>query len=203
MQGQPFVISGPSGTGKSTIIRALRERITALGYSISHTSRKPRKTETNGVDYCFVTEEIFRRMIREGAFVEYAEIYGNFYGTAVSSLGEQTKKGMDVLLDLDAQGARNLKGHFKEGVLIYLLPPSLEILGERLRARGTDDETIIQTRLSKALGEIQNCLWYDYIVINDDLERAIGEVQSIIISERCRTARKSEHVKKEMPDLFF
>jgi guanylate kinase len=203
MQGQPFVISGPSGTGKSTIIRALRERITALGYSISHTSRKPRKTETNGVDYCFVTEEIFRRMIHEGAFVEYAEIYGNFYGTAVSSLGEQTKKGMDVLLDLDAQGARNLKGHFKEGVLIYLLPPSLEILGERLRARGTDDETIIQTRLSKALGEIQNCLWYDYIVINDDLERAIGEVQSIIISERCRTARKSEHVKKEMPDLFF
>jgi guanylate kinase len=202
MPGQPFVISGPSGTGKSTIIRALRERITALGYSISHTSRRPRKTETNGVDYCFVKKETFRRMIREGAFVEYAEIYGNFYGTALSSLGEQTEKGRDVLLDLDAQGARNLKGHFQEGVLIYLLPPSLKTLGERLRARGTDDETIIQTRLSKALGEIQNCLWYDYIVINDDLERAIGEVQSIVISERCRTARKLEHVKKELPDLF-
>ena len=190
------MISGPSGSGKSTIVKVLKERVENLGYSISHTSRKPRSTEKNGIDYCFVDRETFTRMIEAGDFVEWAKVYHDFYGTSFSNLNEQTSSGLDLLLDLDAQGARNIKKRFENSVLIYVLPPSLEILQKRLIDRGTDDESLIKTRMEKALNEIKKCVWYDYIVINDDLDKAIGEVQSIIISKRCQTARRVPRVKK-------
>ena len=135
-------------------------------------------------------------MIEAGAFVEWAKVYDDFYGTSFSSLNEQISSGLDVLLDIDAQGAGNIRKHFENGVLIYILPPSLEILEKRLKQRCTDDEDVIKARMKKAPSDIRNCVWYDYMIINDDLEKAIEEAQSIIISERCRTARRLPNVKK-------
>ena len=195
MQGQIFVISAPSGAGKTTVVHALKERIAGLGYSISHTSRRPRSTEKDGIDYHFVDRETFGRMIDEGAFVEWATVYHDLYGTSFSSLNDQTALGVDVLVDVDSQGAKNIKNHYKDSVLIYLLPPSLEILEERLAGRGTDDQSVIDMRMEQARSEIKNCVWYDYIVVNDHLEKAIGEVQAIIASERCRTVKRLPHIK--------
>jgi guanylate kinase len=191
MPGQLFVISGPSGAGKSSIVKDLLSRTEGLVYSISHTSRRPRGSEQNGIEYHFVDADTFNRMIEAGAFVEWAKVYDDFYGTSFSGLEGQTASGLDVLLDVDSQGARNIRKHFEDSVLIYVLPPSLEILEKRLEGRGTDDEGVIKTRMEKALDDMDNCLWYDYIIINDDLEKAITEAKSIIISERCRTARQA------------
>ncbi len=202
MSGNLFVISAPSGAGKSTIIKALKERIEGLGYSISHTSRKPRGKESDGIDYHFLKKETFRSMIDAGAFVEWAQVYDDLYGTSFSSLDEQTSSGLDVLLDLDTQGAKNIKKHFKNSVLIYVLPPSLDVLEKRLMARGTDAETVIKSRMKKTSGEIKQCVWYDYIIVNDDLEKAIKEAQAIIMSVRCRTDQQIPIVK-EMFDVSF
>ena len=195
MSGQLFVISGPSGVGKSTIIQLLRERVPGLGYSISHTSRKPRDNEVNAVDYHFVDIKSFNKMIDGGTFVEWAKVYDDLYGTSFSSLHDQMNQGLDVVMDLDSQGARNVKEHLKESTLIYILPPSLAILEKRLRERATDDEKIIDRRLEKAFKDIKNCVWYDYIVLNDKLDEAITKVESIIISERCRSSRMRPKVK--------
>jgi guanylate kinase len=184
--GRIFVVSGPSGSGKSTLIREVRHKVSDLGYSISHTSRPPRGQEKNGVEYHFVGKEYFQKMIDNGDFVEWAEVYQDFYGTSVSSLKSQVTLGLDVIMDIDVQGARNIKDHFKEAILIYVLPPSPEILEKRLRERGTDDEKAIRTRLKKAAKEIKNCVSYDYLLFNNDLNQAVEELKSIIIAERCR-----------------
>ncbi|MBC8417962.1 MAG: guanylate kinase [Desulfobacteraceae bacterium] len=195
MSGLLFVISAPSGGGKSTIASAVRQRVEGLGYSISHTTRKPRGHESDGVDYHFVDEKTFTKMIDQGAFVEWAKVYDNLYGTSASGLKDLTASGLDIVLDVDIQGGRNIKDHFPNSVLIFLIPPSLEVLELRLRERGTDDETVIRARMETAADDIRNCGWYDYIIINDRLEKAIREAQSIIISERCRTERQLPGVK--------
>ncbi|MBU1905284.1 MAG: guanylate kinase [Proteobacteria bacterium] len=195
MSGLLFVISAPSGGGKSTIASAVRQRVEGLGYSISHTTRKPRGHESDGVDYHFVDEKTFTKMIDQGAFVEWAKVYDNLYGTSASGLKDLTASGLDIVLDVDIQGGRNIKDHFPNSVLIFLIPPSLEVLELRLRERGTDDETVIRARMETAADDIRNCVWYDYIIINDRLEKAIWEAQSIIISERCRTERQLPGVK--------
>ena len=184
--GRILVVSGPSGSGKSTLIREVRQKVPDLGYSISHTSRPPRGQEKDGVEYYFVSKEIFQKMIDDGEFVEWAEVYQDLYGTSISSLKSQIVIGRDVIMDIDVQGARNIKDHFKDAILIYVLPPSLEILEKRLRARGTDDEKVIRTRLHKAAMEIKNCVSYDYLLFNDRLEEAVEELKSILIAERCR-----------------
>ncbi len=194
--GKLFVISGPSGAGKSTIVRALRERVEGLGYSISHTSRKRRSNEKDGIDYHFVDNKRFEEMIEEGAFVEWAKVYDDYYGTSFASLNSQTDLGLDVALDLDAQGAKNIKGHFENSISVYVLPPSFEILEKRLKKRATDRESVIEARMEKALGEIRKAGWYEYIIINDDLENAVREMESLIRSERCRTARQAPRVRE-------
>jgi len=196
MSGQLYVISGPSGVGKSTIIQRLRKRIEDLGYSISHTSRRPRRSETDGVDYYFVTEEIFRKMIEEGAFVEWAQVYHDLYGTSSSGLLAQLETGRDVVLDLDHQGGQRIKEQFDAGILIYLLPPSLESLETRLRGRATDDEEVIKTRIDRAFQDLKNCISYDYLIINDDPDRAVSKVEAIITSERHRLMRMLPKVQK-------
>ncbi len=188
MPGQLFIISAPSGAGKSTILTAVKKRVSGLGYSISHTTRKPRGDERNGVDYHFVDDRTFTKMINEGAFVEWAKVYDNFYGTSSSNLQDQTSSGLDVLMDVDIQGGQNIKDRFPDSVLIFLLPPSLEELERRLRERGTDNEPVIRARMESAADDIKNCTWYDYIIVNDKLEKAIDETQSIIMSKRCVTA---------------
>ena len=196
MSGKLFVISAPSGTGKSTILMAVRQRLPGLGYSISHTTRKPRGNERNGIDYHFVDDQTFTKMIDEGDLVEWAKVYDNFYGTSSSNLQDQTASGLDVLMDVDIQGGRNIKKRFPDSVLIFLLPPSLEELERRLRKRGTDDEPVIESRMESAVDDIKNCVWYDYIIVNDKLEPAIDEAQSIIVSERCLTARQLPGIRK-------
>lgn len=198
MQGRIYVFSGPSGVGKSTIIRELRKRVKDLGYSVSHTSRRPRNMEADGVDYHFVDKGTFLRMVEEDAFVEWAEVYADLYGTSYSSLDNQTNSGLDVLLDVDSQGAKNIKGRFEDSTLIYVLPPSLKILEKRLRDRAADSDEIIKTRIAKALDEIRDCEWYDYIIINEFLDQAVADAESIIVSDRCRNYRTFPKVK----DIF-
>lgn len=190
MSGGIYVISGPSGAGKSSLISGLKEILPDLGYSVSHTTRKPRGGEVNGVDYHFVDRERFQRMIKEGSFVEWAEVYNDLYGTSFSSLRSHTEKGIDVVLDLDVQGARNLREHFKDCVLIYVLPPTFKILEKRLRERETDDEEAIKKRIEEAAQEISNCVLYDYFIFNADLQKAVEEAKCIIVSERCRRSHQ-------------
>ena len=196
MSGQLFVISAPSGAGKSTILMAVRKRVPGLGYSISHTTRKPRGDERNGVDYHFVDDRAFTKMIDEGAFVEWAKVYDSFYGTSSSGLQDLTASGLDVLMDVDILGGQNIKNRFPDSVLIFLLPPSLEILERRLRERGTDNEPVIRARMDSAADDIKNCVWYDYIIVNDKLEMAIDQVKSVIISRRCLTTRQLPEIRK-------
>jgi guanylate kinase len=195
-----YVFSGPSGAGKSTIIKGVKERVPGLGYSISHTTRMPRGEEKDGVDYHFVERSVFKELIGEGDFAEWAEVYGDYYGTSFSGLRKQMDLGLDVIMDVDPQGAENIRKSLGESSsLIYILPPSLEVLEKRLRQRGTDSEETIKKRIDKALKELANCSWYDYIIFNEDLQKAIEEAASIVISERCRKARQLPEVLKSFP----
>jgi guanylate kinase len=196
MSGTLFVISAPSGGGKSTIAAAVRQRVEGLGYSISHTTRSPRRDEQDGVDYHFVDQTTFTKMIDEGAFLEWARVYDHLYGTSLSGITELMASGRDILLDVDVQGGRNIKTRFPQSVLIFLVPPSLDVLEQRLRKRGTDDDAVVRGRMDQAADDIRNCARYDYIVVNDRLEKAIDETQSIIISKRCLTERQLPQIKR-------
>ena len=201
MPGQLFVISGPSGAGKSTIIAALRGGFGDLAYSISHTTRRPRGVEADGVHYHFVDRKTFEAMIAGGAFVEWARVYDDLYGTSFAGLDKQLASGADVLLDVDAQGAESIRRRYPHSVLVYLLPPSLEALGTRLMQRRTDDAPTIRNRLEKARQEIQKCAGYDHIVINDTLDTAVAEIRAVIVSERCRASRRMSAVRRLFPFL--
>jgi len=202
MTGRLFVISAPSGAGKSTIIKGVRQGLDRLGYSVSHTSRPPRGNEQEGVDYHFVDRPAFERMIAQEALVEWAEVYGAYYGTSVLELERLIREGLDVLRDVDSQGARNIRARFAETVLIYVLPPSIEALEARLKERGTDSLQTIRVRMAKSYREMVNCAWYDYIVINDDLDQAVRAVGSVIVAERCRAGAMGEVVSKIYPSLL-
>jgi guanylate kinase len=189
MNGQLFVFSAPSGTGKSTIIKALRGRISSTSYSISHTTRAPRGDEKNGVDYFFVDEDVFKEMISRGEMVEWALVYGCYYGTSAAKLRSWTTSGLDVLLDVDTEGALNIKSVFPDSVLTFILPPSLDELERRLVKRGTDGPNVIRRRMAEARGIISKSVHYDYLVVNDDLEEAIHGAETIINACRLRTPR--------------
>ena len=195
-KGQLFVITAPSGTGKTTIIDIIRKKIEGIGYSVSHTTRPPRTGEVNGVHYYFVTRKDFEKMIEAHEFVEWAVIYDHLYGTSMSSVESTLSSGKDLLLDLDIQGAQEIKKQFPEATLIFILPPSLEILHERLQGRSSQDDTSIGLRMGKAAEEIRKCRDYDYLVINDDLNQAAREVEAIIIAQRAKTERRFPLVQK-------
>ena len=202
IQGQLFVISAPSGAGKTTIAKQLIKRTDNLYYSVSHTTRKPRKGEIDGIDYYFVSKTAFTEMIHNGEFLEWADVYGEFYGTSRKAVTDMLYQGKDILLDLDIQGAKNIKGIFSYAVLTFILPPSIDILYRRLVGRGTDSKDIIDMRKQKACEEIRNCSWFDYVVINEDIETAIRDAQAIIFSCRCRFLRQKDKIKSCFPDLF-
>lgn len=188
--GQIYVLSSPSGGGKSTISKALLKGLDGLVYSVSHTTRPPRPGETDGVEYVFVQKGLFQRLIREGAFVEWAEVYGHLYGTTALSLKRGKEVGKDVLVDVDAQGAWQIRQRFPGCVLIYILPPSLQELEKRLRSRKSDSDAVIRGRLQQAAEEIRQCAWYDHIVINQDLDQAVLQTKAIVLSDRCKTERQ-------------
>ena len=186
--GKLFVISGPSGAGKGTIVNAVMDQADPSGtaLSISMTTREPRPGEEDGVNYFFVTKEEFRRQIEAGGFLEYAEVYDHYYGTPKSKVMEKLNQGKDVILEIDIQGALTVKKAFPEGVLIFILPPSMEVLRSRLTGRGTDAPEVIERRLSKTRGELAFIDRYDYGVVNDDLEEAVETVRAIMRAEHAR-----------------
>ena len=196
MTGQIYVISGPSGAGKSTIIRRLRDKTSGLVYSISHTSRAPRGKEDDGVHYHFVDRTTFRTMIEDGAFLEWAQVYDDYYGTAYSSIENQLDSGADVIMDLDPQGAKNIKKAHPKSILIFILPPSYEALEKRLRERATEEEVAVQSRLQKARRELRECVHYDYLIVNDVLDKASSEAEAVITANRCRKSNRLSEVEK-------
>ncbi|RLB07616.1 MAG: guanylate kinase [Deltaproteobacteria bacterium] len=187
-KGILFVVSAPSGAGKTTLLRRVVSRLPGVSLSISCTTRAPRPGEQEGVDYFFISRAEFIDMMREDRFIEWAQVHGDLYGTPRSNL-ERLQQGEDLILEIDTQGARKIREELKDGVLIFILPPSLEVLEERLRSRGGDSEEAIQARLQNAQKELDQMTWYDYIVVNREIEEATKELASIIIAERCRTAR--------------
>lgn len=189
-KGKLFVITAPSGSGKTTIIDIIRKKVEGIGYSVSHTTRPPRRGEVNGVHYCFVAREDFEKMIEAHEFVEWAIVYDHLYGTPVSSVESTLSSGRDLLLDLDIQGAQEIKKQFPEATLIFILPPSLKILHERLQRRSAQDDTNIALRMEKAVEEIKKCRDYDFLIINDDLKKAAREVEAIIVAQRARSERR-------------
>ena len=198
MTGSIFVISGPSGAGKSTLIKTVMERVDNMAYSISHTTRTPRSGELHGVDYFFVDKPGFKKMIDNNSFIEWALVYDDYYGTSYGTLEEKLEAGLDIILDIDIQGAKNIKNKTDDCRLIFILPPSREILEKRLRSRATDNTDAIEKRISEATNELINCKWYDYLVINDDLEKAAKELESIILADRCSNKRMLPDVEKRL-----
>ena len=192
-RGLLIVISAPSGTGKTTLTRMLLEEFPHMEFSVSFTTRPPRPGEVNGRDYWFISKEEFLKRIEEGDFLEWAEVYGNLYGTSKSQVLKALNEGKDVLLDIDPQGALQVKRNFPEAVLIFILPPSLKELEERLRRRGTDTEEVIKRRLEIAREEIKRAPLYDYIIVNDVLEVAYSRLKSIITAEKFRSSRFLEN----------
>lgn len=194
--GIPLVLSAPSGAGKSTLVREVRNRVEALGFSVSHTTRPPRAGEADGVDYHFVDRPEFEAMIRERGFAEWAEVHGNLYGTSLEALRARLNRREDVLLDIDVQGALQIAEKVPGAVLVFVLPPSWAELRRRLTGRGLDAPDVVERRLANARGELEQALRYDYLVVNDHLDRAADELCSIIRAERCRAARRRERVEE-------
>ncbi len=181
-----FIVSAPSGAGKTSLCKEVITRVPDLHFSISCTTRPPRQNEINGVDYQFVSPGQFRMMIEEDQLVEWAEIYGNFYGTSKTSVEEYRSKGPDIVFDIDPVGARSIKEEYSDSVTIFVLPPSYGELKERLIQRGTDDESVIKKRLDKAKEEIEQSKWYQYRIVNDDFQSAVRQLKDIITSERLK-----------------
>ena len=186
-EGLLFVVSAPSGAGKTTLCRAITDSLENLTHSISYTTRSPRPGEVDGRDYFFVSEERFRVMAEAGDFAEWAKVHSNLYGTSRRVLEEVIAKSIDVIVDIDTQGAKQIKGRFEKAVFIFIMPPSLEILEERLRDRKSDNSDEIAKRMHRARAEIKDYTMYDYIVVNRDFGRALQELRSVVIAERCRT----------------
>lgn len=193
--GNLFIISAPSGTGKTTLLKEVQLRLPEIRFSVSFTTREPRKGEVHGRDYFFISKDEFLRGIREGRFLEWACVHGNYYGTDKAVIEEWLSNGLEVILDIDVQGARTIKCQYPFASTIFILPPSWEELERRLRSRGTDSDEVIRRRLSNASKEISEAFWYDYIVINDEISKAVDELITIITSFRYRAKNRFNVLK--------
>jgi guanylate kinase len=195
-EGNIFIISGPSGGGKTTLVKKVLESMNNLRFSVSCTTRKPRQGEVNGSDYIFVSESECEKMISEGKFAEYAKVHDHMYGTPLSELENTAGTGVDLILDIDVQGARQIRQRFGSGIYCFVLPSSFEILKTRLMGRGSEDKREMDRRLSEARQEMEEIDSYDYIIINDNLDRAAECLCSIIISAKCGREKALEIIKK-------
>jgi guanylate kinase len=190
-----FIISAPSGSGKSTLVSRLFQEVPGLRFSVSYTTRRPRGTEIDGKDYHFISREEFEERLARGEFLEYADVFGNYYGTHRSELELAAKSGEDLVLDIDVKGARQLMEKLPEAVTIFVLAPSRQILEQRLRARSEDPDDVIDRRLRDAVSEIRNYSIYDYVVINDDLNRSAKALAAIVTAERVRRTRIEDEIR--------
>ncbi|HBR58587.1 MAG TPA: guanylate kinase [Blastocatellia bacterium] len=195
MRGKLIIISSPSGGGKGTLIREILQTVPNLGYSVSHTTRGPRFGEEEGRDYHFVSSAEFRASIESDAFLEYAEVHGNFYGTSKGQIEKIVSEGRDAILEIDVQGALSVLEKVPDSLSIFILPPSFEVLRARLTARNTEDAAGLALRLKNAYGEVMQYSRFDYVVINDQLTSAIRSLGSIICAERQRRDRQTEPIQ--------
>ena len=193
-KGLLLVVSGPSGAGKGTICKSILEQNDHIKLSISATTRKPRTGEVHGVNYFFIEKEEFKTMIEQGEFLEYAQIYDNFYGTPKSAIMETLEKGQDVILEIEMQGARQVKEVYPEGIFVFVLPPSLKELKNRIVGRGTETAEEIEKRFSCAFEEIKQIDDYDYFIVNQDVEKSVKELESIISSEKNKVTRYKNNI---------
>ncbi len=195
-KGSLIVVSGPSGAGKGTVCDAFLSAHGEIAYSISATTRAPREGEQDGVNYYFLSRAEFERMIENGELLEWAEVYGNYYGTPLKKIEERLARGEDILLEIDTQGALNVQKKFPDGVYVFILPPSFDELEKRLRGRGTDSEAVVARRLAAAAGEISAAKQYAYTIVNDKVENAVRTLSAIVAAEHARTRNNLEKIEE-------
>ena len=195
-KGSLIVVSGPSGAGKGTVCDAFLGAHGEIAYSISATTRAPREGEQDGVNYYFLSRTEFERMIDNGELLEWAEVYGNYYGTPLKKIEERLARGEDILLEIDTQGALNVQKKFPDGVYVFILPPSFDELEKRLRGRGTDSEAVVARRLAAAAGEIAAAKQYAYTIVNDKVENAVRTLSAIVAAEHARTRNNLEKIEE-------
>jgi guanylate kinase len=202
-RGTLFVVSSPSGGGKGTLIRRVLELVDKLSYSVSYTTRGPRPNEVNGREYFFVDRTTFDEMVADGKFLEWACVHGNFYGTSRRQIAEKTAAGIDIILEVDVQGAASVRQLLMDSVSVFILPPSFEVLRQRLCARGTDSPEELEVRMRNAPDELRQYSLFDYVIINDEIERAVGQLASIIYAERARCIRQGPFVEQVIKDFIL
>jgi guanylate kinase len=200
MRNLVFIITGPSGVGKSTIIKLLLNSLPDVHFSVSYTTRPPRPNEENGVDYYFVSQDEFESMIKKDKFIEWAEVHGFLYGTSYSEIEKAFSEGKDLILDVDIQGAGAIKRKITDAVTVFVLPPSWEALKERLSLRENNKE-VVEKRLKRAKEELKEWKNFDYVIINDNLKRAVTELSSIILAERSKRKRREETIKEILSEI--
>ena len=202
MSGLLFVVSAASGTGKTSLVKALLDRVTNLHVSVSHTTRGQRPGELDGVHYHFTEKDSFLALVEQGGFIEYAEVFGNYYGTAQATVKEQLAKGHDVLLEIDWQGAPQVRKLFPDSKQIFILPPSQFDLRQRLSNRGTDSVEVIERRLGCAVEDMQQYVNFDYVIINDDFNKALHDLESVIIANRLVITQQASRHQKMISELI-
>jgi len=202
MIGTLYIISAPSGAGKTSLVKVLIERLSGLTVSVSHTTRAPRPGEAEAEHYHFTDHGTFSARARQGEFLEYAEVFGNFYGTAREPVEQMLRDGTDVILEIDWQGAQQVRKAMPESVSIFILPPSLNELEQRLRSRGQDADDVIARRMREATSEMQHHNEYDYLVVNRDFDAALSDLVAIIRARRLRNAAQREHLRETLAELL-
>ncbi len=202
LSGTLYIISAPSGAGKTSLVHALLEACPGLTVSVSHTTRVQREAERDGVHYHFVDEQSFLAMIEAGAFLEHASVFGNRYGTAIQPVRDRLRQGVDVILEIDWQGARQVRAAMPDAVSVFILPPSRIELEQRLRGRGQDSDEVIERRMRDAVNEMSHYAEYDYLVVNDDFREARADLLAIIRSRRLRQAAQQQHLGDTLDELL-
>lgn len=200
--GSLFIVTAPSGAGKTSLVKALLVKTPGLEVSVSYTTRKPRPGEQNDVHYHFIDEPAFKRMIAQGVFLEYAKVFDNYYGTSRDKVTEKLQQGVDLILEIDWQGARQVRKFFPDAVGIFILPPSRAVLEQRLRNRNTDSDDVIKRRLRDAMNDMSHHDEFEYVVINDDFEHALLDLRSVIIAQRLRLSASRRRLAPLLPDLL-
>lgn len=194
--GSLFIVAAPSGGGKTSLVDTLIRRTPDIAVSISHTTRSKRPNETDGKDYFFISESTFLDMINRGEFVEYARVFNHYYGTSVEQIAERLQAGIDIVLDIDWQGAQQIRRNFVDAVGIFVIPPSLKILQDRLTQRQQDDNKVIKERMECAKNEMSHYVEFDFLIVNDDFNKAADELESIVIAHRLRIGRQAQEQQK-------
>jgi guanylate kinase len=200
--GTLFIVSAPSGAGKTTLVKALVDSDPQIEVSVSHTTRAPREGERDGVAYHFVDEATFNQLVEQNAFFEHAAVFDHHYGTSVAAIEALLEKGVDVLLEIDWQGAAQVHARRPDSVLIFVLPPSAEALEARLRGRGKDNDAVIQRRMCEAVSQMSHYSKFDYVIVNDEFDRALEELRAIVLSQRCRRDRQQIKLSALLEELL-